>query len=116
VSRALRRHPPSKQPRGARGKASARPLPRSGARAAPRGEGRSGLAAVASWRPRFVMDIINELRKVVWPSRQDTVHLTIVVVIVAILGGRRISKTNLEVGLVAFQCFLVGFQRSHLGL
>jgi len=98
VSRALRRHPPSKQPRGARGKASARPLPRSGARAAPRGEGRSGLAAVASWRPRFVMDIINELRKVVWPSRQDTVHLTIVVVIVAILVGAVLGSIDIGFG------------------
>ena len=98
MSRALRRHPPSKQPRGARGKTSARPLPRSGARAAPRGEGRSGLAAVASWRPRFVMDIINELRKVVWPSRQDTVHLTIVVVIVAILVGAVLGSIDIGFG------------------
>jgi len=33
------------------------------------------------------MDIIVELRKVVWPSRQDTVHLTIVVVVVSVIIG-----------------------------
>jgi preprotein translocase subunit SecE len=98
MSRSLRRHPPVKQPKGARGRASARPLPRTGPRAAPRGEGRSGLAAVASWRPRFVMDIINELRKVVWPSRQDTVHLTVVVVIVALMVGAVLGGIDIGFG------------------
>ena len=98
MSRSLRRHPPVKQPKGSRGKAAGRPLPRTGARAAPRGEGRSGLAAVASWRPRFVMDIINELRKVVWPSRQDTVHLTVVVVIVALMVGAVLGGIDIGFG------------------
>ena len=98
MSRSLRRHPPVKQPKGARGKTAARPLPRTGSRAAPRGEGRSGLAAVASWRPRFVMDIINELRKVVWPSRQDTVHLTVVVVAVALLVGAALGGIDIGFG------------------
>jgi preprotein translocase subunit SecE len=98
MSRSLRRHPPVKQPKGSRGKASARPLPRASARAAPHGEGRSGLAAVASWRPRFVMDIINELRKVVWPSRQDTVHLTFVVVIVALMVGAVLGGIDIGFG------------------
>lgn len=40
------------------------------------------------WQPRWIMDIISELRKVVWPTRQDTIHLTVVVAIVsAIIGG-----------------------------
>ena len=98
MSRSLRRHPPVKQPRGARGKAAGRPLSRSGARAAPRSEARSGLAAVASWRPRFVMDIINELRKVVWPSRQDTIHLTVVVVIVSLLIGAVLGGIDIGFG------------------
>jgi preprotein translocase subunit SecE len=37
--------------------------------------------------PRFAMDIISELRKVVWPKREDVVNLTIVIVIVTILIG-----------------------------
>ncbi len=98
MSRSLRRHPPVKQRKGARGKAPARPLPRTGSRAAPRGEGRSGLAAVASWRPRFIMDIINELRKVVWPSRQDTAHLTVVVVVVALLVGAALGGIDIGFG------------------
>ncbi len=99
MSRALRRHPPSKA-RGSRGRAAARPLPTSTgtARAAPRGEGRSGLSAVASWRPRFVMDIISELRKVVWPSRQDTTYLTIVVLIVAAIVGAALGGIDIGFG------------------
>lgn len=98
MSRSLRRHPPLKQAKGARGRAPARPSVRTGPHAAPRGEGRSGLAAVASWRPRFVMDIINELRKVVWPSRQDTVHLTVVVVLVALLVGAALGSIDIGFG------------------
>jgi preprotein translocase subunit SecE len=98
MSRATRRHPPAKQARRSRSKA-ARPLPRTGsARSAPRPEGRSGLAAVASWRPRFVMDIISELRKVVWPSRQDAFHLTVVVVIVAALVGAALGGIDIGFG------------------
>ena len=91
MSRTLRRHPSAKQTK-ARGQA-ARVLPRTGTtRAAPHRASRSGFAAVAGWRPRFLMDIIAELRKVVWPTRQEAMHLTMVVVIVsailgAILGG-----------------------------
>lgn len=96
MSRALRRHP-AKQGKSSRGGA-ARPIPRTGARPAPRRESRSGLSGVASWRPRFVMDIINELRKVVWPSREDTVHLTIVVVIVSLLVGAALGGIDIGFG------------------
>jgi preprotein translocase subunit SecE len=33
------------------------------------------------------MDIIGELRKVVWPSREDTLHMAVVVCIVTIIFG-----------------------------
>jgi preprotein translocase subunit SecE len=33
------------------------------------------------------MDIISELRKVTWPTRQETAHLTVVVIIVSLLFG-----------------------------
>jgi preprotein translocase subunit SecE len=56
------------------------------------------LAAAAGWRPRFIMDIINELRKVVWPSRQDTIHLTIVVVVVAIFIGALLGAIDVGFG------------------
>nr|AIE95478.1 hypothetical protein [uncultured marine group II/III euryarchaeote AD1000_66_E09] len=37
--------------------------------------------------PRYFIEIIDELRKVVWPSREETRNLTTVVIIVAIAVG-----------------------------
>ena len=37
--------------------------------------------------PRLISEIISELRKVVWPSRQETRNLTTVVVIIAVAVG-----------------------------
>lgn len=37
--------------------------------------------------PRWALGIIDELRKVVWPSRQETGNLTVVVLVVAIAMG-----------------------------
>ena len=97
MSRALRRHPSAKQSK-AGGKA-ARVVPRTGpARAAPHHAGRSGFAAVAGWRPRFFMDIIGELRKVVWPSRQEAMHLTMVVLIVSAILGALLGGIDIGFG------------------
>lgn len=51
-----------------------------------------------SWRPRFVMDIVNELRKVVWPTREDVTYLTIVVVIIAIIFGAVLGAVDIGFG------------------
>jgi preprotein translocase subunit SecE len=45
--------------------------------------------------PGFAADIISELRKVTWPSRQDTVHLTIVVIVVALAVGAVLGAIDL---------------------
>ena len=37
-----------------------------------------------SLRPSFVMNIISELRKVVWPTRGETSNLTMVVIVVSV--------------------------------
>ena len=87
MSRAMRRHPAvGKPPKRGRGG-----IPRAAPRAAP---GRGG-GGVLSWRPRWLADIISELRKVVWPSRQDTVHLTVVVLIVAAAIGAALGGIDL---------------------
>jgi preprotein translocase SecE subunit len=88
MSREMRRHPV-----GARGPKRGRSaIPRAAARTAP-GKAKGGLL---SWRPRWITDIITELRKVVWPTRQDTLHLTVVVLIVATLIG--IALGGLDLG------------------
>lgn len=37
--------------------------------------------------PRFLSDVISELRKVVWPTREDVVYLTFVVVVITVILG-----------------------------
>ena len=65
----------------------------------PRARGkRSRLGVLASWRPQYVMDIITELRKVVWPTRQDTVHLTIVVIVVSVIIGAMLGGIDIGFG------------------
>ena len=96
MNRSLRRQrlkEPKEKP-GAR--ASARPIPRpaTGAGAA-KGTGRGG---AAFWRPRFVMDIISELRKVVWPTRQETIYLTVVVVVVTLILGAILGAIDIAFG------------------
>jgi len=46
-------------------------------------------------RPRWVEDIISELRKVTWPTRQDTFNLTVVVVVVSVAVGLTLGGIDL---------------------
>ena len=85
MSRALRRHPVT-SPAG-RQKAGKAPSLRTGGarrqqRPAPEGRGLLSLL-----RPRWAEDIISELRKVTWPTREETWNLTWVVVLVAAAFG-----------------------------
>ena len=43
---------------------------------------------VQRFRPfQFVQEVISELRKAVWPSREETIRLTWVVIVIAALVG-----------------------------
>jgi preprotein translocase subunit SecE len=87
MSREMRRHPAvAKGPKRGRGA-----IPRAATRAAPA----KAKGGILSWRPRWIADIITELRKVVWPTRQDTVHLTVVVLIVATIIGLALGGLDL---------------------
>jgi preprotein translocase SecE subunit len=79
MSRALRRHPLSSKPT----KRAGPPRPSR----APKGGPPSRRGWRALLRPRWAEDIISELRKVTWPTRQETVNLTIVVIVVAVAIG-----------------------------
>lgn len=37
--------------------------------------------------PNFATDVVDELKKVTWPSRSETVRLTIIVIIVSLIIG-----------------------------
>ncbi len=84
MGRQMRRHPvvggTPKRGRGA--------MPRAPRPAAP-AKAKRGIL------PRWIADIITELRKVVWPSRQDTMHLTVVVLVVAVVIGGALGGLDL---------------------
>jgi len=81
MSRALRRHPVVSKP-SKKAPAIRAPRPPKGGTPA---HTRHGWRALV---PRWVEDIISELRKVTWPTRNETVNLTLVVVVVsAAIGG-----------------------------
>lgn len=46
-------------------------------------------------RPKWVVDILSELRRVTWPTRQETAHLTLVVIIVSIFFGIVLGSADL---------------------
>lgn len=94
MNRALRRQ----QTREAKGQARAAPvraLPRT---AAPRPHARREGRARFLRTPRFASDIISELRKVVWPTRDEIVHLTTVVVIITIVLGALLGSVDIGFG------------------
>jgi len=86
----MRRHPAVSRP-PKRGRSA---IPRAAPRAAPA----KAKGGILSWRPRWIADIITELRKVVWPSRQDTLHLTVVVLIVSAIIGAALGGLDLGFG------------------
>lgn len=94
MNRAVRRQQ-VKEPKGSKS-STPRAIPSTGAARTPAKEARRG--GLLSWRPRFLSDVINELRKVVWPTREDTIHLTVVVVIVTIIFGALLGAIDVGFG------------------
>lgn len=85
MSRATRRHPVSSKSAGRKGR---RPPPvRPAPARRPQREVREGRGLAGLLRPRWAEDIVGELRKVTWPSREDTWYLTFVVLVVATAFG-----------------------------
>jgi preprotein translocase subunit SecE len=93
-NRALRRQQ-TREPKSKRGGAQ-RAIPSTGQRPPSRSSSSGG--GILSWRPRFIVDIISELRKVVWPERSDVVHLTIVVVVVTVVIGALLGAIDIGFG------------------
>lgn len=58
------------------------------------------------FKPRWVMDVLSELRKVTWPSRGETAHLTIVVIVVSLLFGVLLGGADLIFSWVVEQTIL----------
>jgi preprotein translocase subunit SecE len=85
MSRAIRRHPTSQKAgrqRAARSPSISTSPSKKQQREPKESRGIGGLL-----RPRWVEDIISELRKVTWPTREEAWYLTVVVIIVAAVVG-----------------------------
>jgi preprotein translocase subunit SecE len=93
MNRALRRQQVKEKPGRS---SSARAMPRTGP--APRASGGAQASRGSILRPRFATDIISELRKVIWPSRDDVFHLTVVIVIVTIIIGAVLGGIDFAFG------------------
>ncbi len=59
---------------------------------------RNPLRFLGRLEPRFIADIISELRKVSWPSFAETRYLTFVVAIVAVAVGLLLGSIDLFFG------------------
>ena len=80
------------------------PKERVGGRAIPRTTGPGGppprgpAGRTSLGLPRFLTEIITELRKVVWPTRDDVVYLTVVVVVVTLILGAILGAIDIGFG------------------
>ena len=81
MNRALRRHPSTAKP-GAESSSQKSPLMRTGGGRKPQ-PSREKRGRFAFLRPHWAVEIISELRKVTWPTREETWYLTVVVLVVA---------------------------------
>lgn len=66
---------------------------------------RNPLGFLARLQPRAVADVIAELRKVTWPSFNETRYLTIVVAIVAVIMGLFLGGVDLMFGWIIERLF-----------
>jgi preprotein translocase subunit SecE len=95
MSRALRRQPlvqkpPAKAPAF---KPSARPAKKpTGAAAEVQ---KQHLSRYDRFVPRYIRDIISELKKVTWPTREDTTRLTVAVIVVSATIGLALGGVDI---------------------
>jgi preprotein translocase subunit SecE len=95
MNRALRRQQLKEKERKSARSSAPRAMPTTGPKQTAREAAQRG---GFSFPPRFIMDIVNELRKVVWPKREDVVHLTVVIVIVTIIIGAVLGLIDIGFG------------------
>jgi preprotein translocase subunit SecE len=58
------------------------------------------------FKPTWITDIISELRKVTWPSRQEVGYLSFVVIIVSLIVGAILGVADLGFGWFVEQTIL----------
>ncbi|HZP56459.1 MAG TPA: preprotein translocase subunit SecE [Dehalococcoidia bacterium] len=95
MSRALRRQPLVRKPpaQAPTFRPSARPVRKQSAAAA--AEAAKHRSLYDRLVPKPVRDIISELKKVSWPTREETVRLTVVVVVVSVAIGMGLGGVDI---------------------
>lgn len=93
MNRAVRRQQ-LKEPKPGSKRPARSAMPRTG----PRTAGTARRSGIRGLIPQFILDVWSELQKVVWPSRDDVVHLTIVIVIVTLLIGAALGGIDIAFG------------------
>ena len=92
MSRAVRRQQAAAPKEGAKrpslGVRQPKPSARGGGGAPPRPRRRLGI-------PSWFEEIISELKKVTWPTREETIYLTTVVIIVAVVVGAMLGVIDI---------------------
>ena len=58
------------------------------------------------FRPAWITDIVSELRKVTWPSRQEVGYLSFVVIVVSLIIGAILGAADLGFGWFVEQTIL----------
>ncbi len=96
MSRALRRQPlVQKPPAKAPAFKPAGPRPAKKQTSATAEAAKQHLSFYDRWVPRYVRDIVSELKKVTWPTREDTTRLTVAVLAVSITIGLALGGVDI---------------------
>ena len=66
---------------------------------------RNPLRFLGRFEPRFIADIVSELRKVTWPTVAETRYLTLVVAIVAVAVGILLGGVDFAFGWIIEKIF-----------
>ena len=66
---------------------------------------RNPLRFLGRFEPRFIADIVSELRKVTWPTFAETRYLTLVVAIVAVAVGILLGSVDFAFGWIIEKIF-----------
>jgi len=95
MSRALRRQPLIRKPPAKTGFRPAGPRPAKKLTPEAAAEVKKRLSFYDRWVPKPVRDVISELRKVTWPSREETTRLTVAVIVVSVFMGLSLGGVDL---------------------
>ena len=97
MSRAIRRQqlkkPPARQPNFR--PVAPRPQKKADTTSAAAVEARSKRTAYEKYVPRYPREIISELRKVTWPTREETTRLGFAVIVVSVFMGLALGGIDL---------------------